>query len=68
MWGGRDPTQEEADQLGACFEWEWMRAVESSKSPLCRLNIAHIFLFNVQVFMTSGEDCRLARWYIGFRK
>ncbi|KAI0142027.1 hypothetical protein BJ166DRAFT_597395 [Pestalotiopsis sp. NC0098] len=29
MWGGRDPTQEEADQLGACFEWEWMRAVES---------------------------------------
>lgn len=32
MWGGRDPSQEEADQLGACFEWEWMQAIESSKS------------------------------------
>ncbi|KAK6086039.1 hypothetical protein SCUP515_00399 [Seiridium cupressi] len=29
MWGGRDPTQEEADQLSQCFEWEWRQAVES---------------------------------------
>ncbi|ETS84394.1 hypothetical protein PFICI_02419 [Pestalotiopsis fici W106-1] len=29
MWGGRDPSQEEADQLGACFEWEWMQAIEN---------------------------------------
>ncbi|KAI1077458.1 hypothetical protein F5B20DRAFT_551302 [Whalleya microplaca] len=29
MWGGRDPTQEEADQLAQCFEWEWTQAVEN---------------------------------------
>ncbi|KAI0019041.1 hypothetical protein F4780DRAFT_464939 [Xylariomycetidae sp. FL0641] len=28
MWGGRDPSQEEADQLALCFEREWMQAVE----------------------------------------
>jgi hypothetical protein len=29
MWGGRDPSQEEADQLYQCFEYEWVQAVES---------------------------------------
>lgn len=29
MWGGRDPSQEEADQLSQCFEYEWTQAVES---------------------------------------
>ncbi|KAI1392600.1 uncharacterized protein F4822DRAFT_441482 [Hypoxylon trugodes] len=29
MWGGRDPTQEEADQLAQCFEYEWTQAVEN---------------------------------------
>ncbi|ORY55643.1 uncharacterized protein BCR38DRAFT_122904 [Pseudomassariella vexata] len=27
MWGGRDPSQEEADQLAQCFEYEWAQAV-----------------------------------------
>lgn len=27
MWGGRDPTPEEADQLAQCFEFEWNSAV-----------------------------------------
>lgn len=67
MWGGRDPTQEEADQLGACFEWEWMRAVESSKLSLCRFNISCIFFFDVHVFMISGAGCRLACRCTGFR-
>lgn len=29
MWGGRDPEKEEADQLAACFEYEWGMAVET---------------------------------------
>ncbi|KAI1334675.1 hypothetical protein F5Y15DRAFT_420606 [Xylariaceae sp. FL0016] len=28
MWGGRDPSREEADQLARCFEYEWTRAVD----------------------------------------
>ncbi|KAI0475743.1 hypothetical protein GGR56DRAFT_674273 [Xylariaceae sp. FL0804] len=27
MWGGRDPTEDEADQLARCFEYEWIQAV-----------------------------------------
>ncbi|KAJ1336015.1 hypothetical protein MN608_02763 [Microdochium nivale] len=29
MWGGRSPSHEEADQLSACFVYEWAQAVES---------------------------------------
>ena len=29
MWGGRDPTQEEAEQLARCFEHEWTTAVDT---------------------------------------
>ncbi|KAH8661960.1 hypothetical protein BX600DRAFT_437392 [Xylariales sp. PMI_506] len=29
MWGGREPSQGEADQLSQCFEYEWTQAVES---------------------------------------
>ncbi|KAI1328665.1 hypothetical protein F5Y16DRAFT_146404 [Xylariaceae sp. FL0255] len=28
MWGGRDPTPEEADQLSQCFQHEWTQAVD----------------------------------------
>ncbi|KAI1635533.1 hypothetical protein F4809DRAFT_642412 [Biscogniauxia mediterranea] len=29
MWGGRDPSQEEADQLAQYFQYEWTVAVEN---------------------------------------
>lgn len=29
MWGGRDPSQEEAEQLAQCFEHEWTQAVDN---------------------------------------
>ncbi|KAF9875187.1 hypothetical protein CkaCkLH20_07453 [Colletotrichum karsti] len=29
MWGGRDPSEEEAAQLAACFEYEWNKAVDN---------------------------------------
>ncbi|KAK2033814.1 hypothetical protein LX32DRAFT_648997 [Colletotrichum zoysiae] len=29
MWGGREPSQDEASQLAACFEYEWNKAVET---------------------------------------
>ncbi|KAI0161972.1 hypothetical protein GGR57DRAFT_498317 [Xylariaceae sp. FL1272] len=28
MWGGRDPTPEEAEQLAQCFQYEWSQAVD----------------------------------------
>ncbi|KAL3418804.1 hypothetical protein PVAG01_09025 [Phlyctema vagabunda] len=28
MWGGRLPETQEADQLAACFSWEWNEATE----------------------------------------
>ena len=28
MWGGRDPTPSEVQQLAACFEYEWNQAIE----------------------------------------
>lgn len=28
MWGGRYPEQQEADQLAACFDFEWSEALE----------------------------------------
>lgn len=28
MWGGRSPTEDEVNQLAACFEYEWMTAIE----------------------------------------
>lgn len=28
MWGGRFPETEEADQLAACFAYEWNEALE----------------------------------------
>lgn len=29
MWGGRNPTAEEVDQLAQCFEIEWNSAVST---------------------------------------
>ncbi|KAH9884015.1 hypothetical protein F4778DRAFT_579052 [Xylariomycetidae sp. FL2044] len=29
MWGGRNPSQSEADQLYQCFAYEWTQAVEN---------------------------------------
>ncbi|OHF03281.1 hypothetical protein CORC01_01334 [Colletotrichum orchidophilum] len=29
MWGGREPSADEAAQLGACFEYEWNKAVDT---------------------------------------
>ncbi|GKT42815.1 uncharacterized protein ColSpa_02996 [Colletotrichum spaethianum] len=29
MWGGREPSAEEAAQLTACFEYEWNKAVDT---------------------------------------
>ncbi|KAL0764938.1 hypothetical protein CaCOL14_012744 [Colletotrichum acutatum] len=29
MWGGREPSTDEAAQLGACFEYEWNKAVDT---------------------------------------
>ncbi|KDN65355.1 hypothetical protein CSUB01_08377 [Colletotrichum sublineola] len=29
MWGGREPSPDEAAQLGACFEYEWNKAVDT---------------------------------------
>ncbi|GKT62859.1 hypothetical protein ColTof4_01523 [Colletotrichum tofieldiae] len=29
MWGGREPSPEEAAQLGACFQYEWNKAVDT---------------------------------------
>lgn len=29
MWGGREPSPEEADQLAQCFEFEWNNAVNT---------------------------------------
>ena len=28
MWGGRVPETEEAQQLAACFAWEWNEALD----------------------------------------
>ena len=28
MWGGRVPEADEAQQLAACFAWEWNEALE----------------------------------------
>jgi len=29
MWGGRQPSAEEAQQLAACFQYEWETAVQN---------------------------------------
>jgi hypothetical protein len=29
MWGGRTPTEEEAEQLFRCFQYEWTQAVDN---------------------------------------
>lgn len=29
MWGGREPSEEEADQLALCFEFEWNSAINT---------------------------------------
>ena len=29
MWGGRLPSEEEADQLAACFTYEWEMALQN---------------------------------------
>lgn len=29
MWGGRNPTSDEAQQLAACFQYEWEMAVQN---------------------------------------
>jgi hypothetical protein len=60
MWGGRDPSQEEADQLGACFEWEWMQAIESSKSnvsvTICSLPYTLLWILSVKQKRKGGKQ------------